>query len=82
MKKVIAIALILLMTLSLAACGGVVEKNSSGECWVNPKKIDEIVEIIELTTDNWDEYLTVVQRSYIEQRVDEWGDIISHTMRH
>ena len=55
MKKLLALAMALVMLFSLTACGG---------------------EKIEITTDNWQDYLEFKQIYIVEDEIDGFGDVV------
>ena len=93
MRKALSLILVLVMCLSLCACGdsantpgttgdnntdaSLIIYNKKGTPYLNARKIAEFIETIELTTDNWKEYIKVY--SYEEEKVvkDAFGEIVS-----
>ena len=85
MKKRILLLLTVTLCVFLCACGGIGngDKNASiltekeGVVCINRDKFSEILERVELTTENWSEYIKVY--SYDEERItrDAFGEVTS-----
>ena len=91
MKKLLALLLAAVMCLSLAACGGgttdTQTKNPvllyyessvlNTNVFINIDKLADILEIVELTTDNWREYIKVYSYSVETVETDAFGEVTS-----
>lgn len=85
MKKGLVLVMTLIMTLSLLACGGtgdgdsskLIKEDNQGHPYIADKKMGSIIEKHELTADNWRDYIKLVTYEYTEKTVDAFGDITS-----
>lgn len=93
MKRIFSLLLLLAMCLSVAACGqdpgsqaeqeraktpaGIIGKDMHGGPCIKDKKAGKIIEKVELTADNWQEYIEVF--SYEETTIerDSFGEVIA-----
>ena len=77
MKKILALLLVAVMSLSLVACGGGKEVVSGfdGTPALNDKVVDEYIDRIELTVDNWREYIKVYNYDIEIVEKDAFGEI-------
>ena len=91
MKRIISLFLLLAMCLSAAACGqhpgsqaeqehaktpaGIIGRDMHGEPCIKDKKAGKIIEKVELTADNWQDYIEVF--SYEETTIERntFGDV-------
>ena len=85
MKKILAIILMAAICLSLASCAGfvgvsneLVITDDEGNSCINTARFKEIITQVELTEENWNEYIIVY--SYEEPENDGAGNIISDKM--
>ena len=88
MKKLLTLLLAAVMCLSLVACGG---KNSQKNplllyyessvletnVFINIAKLADILEIVELTTENWKEYIKVYSYSIENVKTNAFGEVVS-----
>lgn len=79
MKKILALLLVAAMCLSLAACGGGKEVVSGfdGTPALNADLVDKHIDRVELTVDNWKEYIKVYSYDVELVKKDAFGEITS-----
>ena len=93
MKKLIAWCVVMLLSISLVACGssannenstgdrkipaGVVGKDLNGETCIKEKKFGTLIEKVELTADNWQDYLHLFSYDEVTIERDAFGEIVS-----
>ena len=92
LARLLALLLVAIMAVSvLAACGGgttdTQTKNPvllyydsdvlNTNVFINIDKLEDILEIVELTTENWDEYIKVYSYSVENVETNAFGDVIS-----
>ncbi len=81
MKKIISLLLAVVMCLSLVACGGESKDSlilyKDGVPHINIKKLPDILEIVELTTDNWKEYIKTYSYSIETVEKNAFDEVIS-----
>ena len=83
MKKILVLILALVMIMSLTACGGgddsteIIVTNDDGYSCIKENKMGSIIEKVEITADNWQDYIKIV--SFEEKIVskDVFGDVTS-----
>jgi len=87
----IALFLTVLLFVSLVACGGsdsgtatgsrtqadVIGKDLNGDVCIKEKKFGEIIEKVELTPENWQDYLHIFSYEQVTIERDVFGEIIS-----
>lgn len=85
MKRILSLLLVLAMCMSLCACGEVnlmgstkplVVENDGVKC-INSERFGECLEVIELTLDNWKDYIDVITYSEEIVNKDAFGEVIS-----
>lgn len=97
MKRIFSLFLLLAMCLSVVACGqdpgsqaeqdraktpaGVIGKDMKGEVCIKEKNAGKIIEKVELTADNWQDYLEVFSYEQITIERDAFGEVISEDTR-
>ncbi len=70
-KKILCLLLATVMCFSICACGASVEING-GEKILSKEEFESCSEYIELTTENWSDYLEIVEEEIIE--TDAFGE--------
>ena len=76
MKKIISLLLIVLMGISLCACGKRIYL-TNGNIIVPKKELATYITKVELTTENWTDYIEVVEKT--EEHKNAFGDVVSTT---
>ena len=97
MKKLIAWCVVMMLSISLVACGssannensigdrkipaGVVGKDLNGEICIKERNAGKIMESVELTAENWQDYLEVFSYEEVQIERDSFGEITSEYRR-
>ena len=88
-KKILALILAVSLCFSLAACGGKANSQKNPlllyyetsvletNVFINIAKLSEILEIVELTTENWNEYIKVYSYSIEKVTTDAFDEVVS-----
>ena len=83
MKKLLTLLFVLLLT----ACGGgnsdsssMIQTSSKGYSYINDKNLNTLVEKVELTQDNWKEYITIISYENKVVYTDSFGDVTGERM--
>ncbi|MBE5817009.1 MAG: hypothetical protein E7315_04735 [Clostridiales bacterium] len=84
MKKIVVLILVIVMCLSLTACsggtsGGIIGKDVEGKTCIKSSKFGSLIERVELTLENWKDYISLVTYDVTTIERDPFGDIISQT---
>lgn len=90
MKKNILLLLAVVLCISLCACGGSTETNSGNntdnkteesgkEIVISKEELATCSEYIELTTENWNDYIEIVEKEIIEK--DAFGEETGRSIR-
>lgn len=91
MKRIFALALVVALCLSLVACGGDATNSKTKNplllyyessavntnVFINIDRLADILEIVELTTENWKEYIKVYSYSIEKVETNAFGEVTS-----